>query len=271
MIDKKTVSELKNWSEKYVKTFRSANPEDQKNIELKEDHTRRVCKEILDIGKTLCLNEEDIYLAEVIALFHDIGRYEQYAHYRTFSDFKSEDHAMLGVKVLYETGILNSIDQSTRELILRTIGYHNRAEIPQDETQRCIFFTKLLRDADKLDIWRVVTDYYSQSNELRNEIIELGLPDTPEISDEVCAQLMEKRIVKMSSLKTLNDFKLLQMGWVYDVNFSRTFQLIRERGYLEMIRDALPQSEKVLNIYSGIESYLEKHCSFSLPNGFSFI
>lgn len=262
MIDSKTVLELKKWFKEYVKTFRSTNPEDQKNIELKEDHTRRVCKEILDIGKTLCLNEEDVFLAEVIALFHDIGRYEQYAHYGTFSDFMSEDHAMLGVKVLCETGILNSIDQSTRELILRTIGYHNRAEAPQNETQRCLFFTKLLRDADKLDIWRVVTDYYRQSDELRNEIIELGLPDTPEISDEVCAQLMEEKIVKMASLKTLNDFKLLQMGWIYDINFPRTFQLIQERGYLEMIRDALPQSQKVLNIYSRVKSYLEKHCCY---------
>jgi len=64
----------------------------------------------------------------------------------------------------------------------------------------------------------------------------------------------------VESLKTLNDFKLLQMGWVYDINFPRTFQLIRERGYLKMIRDALPRSETILRVYSRVQSYLEENC-----------
>jgi len=50
------------------------------------------------------------------------------------------------------------------------------------------------------------------------------------------------------------------MGWVYDINFPRTFQLIRERGYLEMIRDVLPRSEKILRVYSRVQSYLEENC-----------
>ena len=63
----------------------------------------------------------------------------------------------------------------------------------------------------------------------------------------------------MRSMKTLNDFKLLQMAWIYDVNFPRTFEIVRERGYMEMIRDALPQSEKVSEMYATIRSYLEEH------------
>jgi hypothetical protein len=121
-----------------------------------------------------------------------------------------------------------------------------------------VFFTKLLRDADKIDIWRVVTDYYRQVDGTRNGTIELGLPDGPEISDEVCADLKAGRIVRMGDMKTLNDFKLLQMAWIYDVNFPRTFEIVRERGYMEMIRDALPQSEKVAEMYDTIRSYLEE-------------
>jgi HD superfamily phosphohydrolase YqeK len=260
MIDQEILSALRSWFAEYVKTFRSEDPVTQQNMDMKEHHTRRVGAEIIEIGKSLDLNREDLHLAEVIALLHDVGRFVQYARYGTFLDLRSEDHAQLGIEVLLENSVLKGIDHSTRELILCAIAYHNRAALPGGETERCLFFTKLLRDADKLDIWRVVTDYYSKRNGPHNEVIELGLPDTPEISDEVCKELMAGRSVKVDSLKTLNDFKLLQMGWVYDVNFPRTFQLIRERGYLEMIRDALPRSEKILRVYSRVQSYLEENC-----------
>ena len=259
MINQGTVSAFKTWFAEYTKTFQSGSPEDQRNIELKEAHTRRVCMEILDIGNNLGLNGEDLHLAEVMALFHDIGRFDQYARYGTFSDLKSEDHAILGVKVLRKTGVLEMLDQSTADLIMRCIAYHNRVFLPEDESERCLFFARLLRDADKLDILRVVTDYYQRKTGDRNGAIELDLPDTPEISPEIYADLMAKKIVNISYLKTLNDFKLLQMGWIFDVNFSRTFQLIRERHYVEIIRDALPRSEKVSEIYFTVRSYLKEH------------
>ena len=259
-IHHKTLSELKSWFSGYVDTFRSTDPDDRKNIELKEEHTRRVCEEILDIGQSLQLSDEDLHLAEITALFHDIGRFEQYARYGTFSDLLSEDHALLGVRVLQKHRVLDSLDPETRDLILRTVSYHNRATLPKEETTRCLFFTKLLRDADKLDIWRVVTDYYRQKDGVRNGTIELNLPDTPEISQDVYKDATAGRTIRTVSLKTLNDFKVLQMGWVFDVNFKRTFQLVRERRYLEMIRDALPRTRKTSDIYSAARSCLERSC-----------
>ena len=260
MIDQKSMSGLKTWFDNYVRTFRSDDRRYQMNIDLKEMHTRRVCAEIVEIGKSLSLSREELHLSEVIALFHDVGRFEQYAQYKTFSDLHSENHAILGIKVLKEEGVLEKIDPSTRELILRSISYHNRAELPDDEIGETLFYTKLLRDADKLDIWRVVTDYYHRDDGARNESIELGLPDSPEISSEAYADLLAGRTIKMKRLKTLNDFKLLQMSWIYDVNFPRTFQLVRERGYLEMLRDALPQTDMVFTMYASVKSYLEENC-----------
>lgn len=263
MITEETVSSFKTWFADYLKSFQTGSPEYQQNIELKEAHTRRVCMEILEIGNSLGLNDEDLCLAEVMALFHDIGRFDQYARYGTFSDLKSEDHAMLGVTLLRKTGVLEVLDQSSAELILRAIGYHNKAFLPKEESEQCLFFARLLRDADKLDILRVVTDYYQRKTGDRNGAIELGLPDTPEISSEICEDLLAKRIVKTEYLKTLNDFKLLQMGWVFDVNFCRTFELIRERGYMEIIRNALPWSEKISEIYFTVRSYLKEQCGDS--------
>ena len=117
---------------------------------------------------------------------------------------------------------------------------------------------KLLRDADKVDIWRVVTDYYRDARHERNQTIELNLPDTPSISDAVCRSLMKGNIVKMADLETLNDFKLLQIGWIYDVNFHRTFQIVQERGYLEKIRQALPSgSIRIKAVYERALAYLD--------------
>jgi len=259
MINEQVLNELWSWYEDYMKSFSSDDPEYQRNIDLKDEHSRRVSQEIRLIGKSLSLNTENLQLAEIMALFHDIGRFEQYERYGTYSDPDSEDHAEIGIRILRRHGILNSIDHEKRELIVRTIGYHNRATLPENETEECMFFTKLLRDADKLDIWFVMTEYYHERNCSRNHILELDLPDVPEISEKVCDDLKEGRIVKMGHVTTLNDFKLLQLGWIFDVNFEPTFQVVQERGYLESIRDALPQSKKAFLMYSLARAYLEKN------------
>jgi putative nucleotidyltransferase with HDIG domain len=248
----KNVTNVENWFSIYLTTFKSDNSELQQNIKLKEDHTRRVVQEILNIGKALELNRDELNLAEVIALLHDIGRFEQYARYSTFVDRKSEDHAKLGVRILKEDDVLKEFSESIQSLIFRTILYHNRAKLPENETETCLFFTKLLRDADKLDIWKVVTDYYHQKNGKRNGAIELDLPDTPEFSEEVYQDLMNKRIVNIKHVKNLNDFKLLQIGWIFDINFDITRQAIKSRRYLELIRDVLPKSEKIELIFENI-------------------
>ncbi|MBN2090904.1 HD domain-containing protein [candidate division KSB1 bacterium] len=253
-IDRKSVINLKNWFSIYLVNFNSDDPELQRNIKLKTDHTKRVVTEILDLGKALGLNSDELNFAEIIALLHDIGRFEQYARYKTFMDRKSEDHARLGIKILTANDVLNEFDGFIKDLIFRTILYHNRAALPVNETETCLFFTKLLRDADKLDILKVVTDYYHQNDGKRNGAIGLDLPDTPGISEEVYLDLMDNKIVDIRHVKNLNDFKLLQVGWIFDINFDITIQAIKLRGYLEMLKDVLPKSEKIQMIFEHISN-----------------
>ena len=254
--------ELWHWFEKYVGQFASRDPNIQAALDLKQAHTRRVREAILDIGRHEGLSGEDLHMAEAAALLHDIGRFEQYRRYRTFSDARSENHALLGVNVILDNGILEDIDPLKAKIITRAVEYHNRAVLPANENGRCLFFMKLLRDADKVDIWRVVTDYYRNVHHERNQTIELDLPDTPEISDSVCRSLMKGNMVQMTDLRTLNDFKLLQIGWIYDVNFRRTFQIVHEKGYLERIRDALPgNSVRIQEVYQRALTYLNLKAS----------
>jgi hypothetical protein len=254
--------ELKLWFEDYVSRFTSNDPLVQENIELKAEHTLRVCEAIKDIGASLNLSGEEFCQAEITALLHDIGRFEQYRRYRTFADYQSEDHAGLGVQVIRTEGILQDFEQANADMIIRVVGHHNRANLPQEEEARCLFFLKLLRDADKVDIWHVVTEYYQNSDNNRNPALELDLPDEDRVSDSAYEALMKGNLVQMMDLKSLNDFKLLQLGWVYDLNFRRTFQIVRERRYLEKIRQALPQNlSRVEEVYDRVKAYLERHAS----------
>jgi putative nucleotidyltransferase with HDIG domain len=253
------LNNLKQCFSRYVRLFYSSDPVIQQAIVLKEDHSLRVCKEILNIGKQLNLSFNNLRLAEAMALFHDIGRFEQFTRYRTFVDKKSENHGELGVKVLRQEKILAALNEDTRELILKAISYHNRLNIPEEESPVCIYFSKLLRDADKLDIFNLVSTYYYVTPAERSAAVELDLPDTPTVSDEIMTSLRDGKMIGMQQLKSLNDFKLLQMAWIYDINYQPAFQMIQERNYLRKIRDTLPATEEIDHIYSKLMSYIEEN------------
>jgi len=257
-MDKNTFDELKAWFQDYVATFRCEQDEDQRNIDLKIDHTHRVCQEIVSLAREQGLNEEQICLAETIALFHDIGRFEQYKKYKSYCDLATEDHAQLGIKVLTTNGTLDHVEPSLKQLILCAIANHNRAVIPDGISSDCLLFTKLLRDADKLDIWKVVTDYYKAIDQMPNAVIELNLPNSPGISDKVYDDIMAQKIVKKEHIINLNDFKLLQIGWIFDINFSSTFRKVKERKYVEQLLATLPALEQTPRISSHVLAFLEK-------------
>ncbi|MFZ4440724.1 MAG: HD domain-containing protein [Syntrophales bacterium] len=247
---------LRKWFALYVQSFYSSDPIIQEALVLKEKHSLRVCDEILAVGRKLEMSDANLRLAETMALFHDIGRFEQFTRYRTFADKKSENHGGLGVKVLQQEKVLAVLGTDTEELILKAISFHNRLSVPADESPVCIYFSKLLRDADKLDIFNLVSTYYHVRHTERSAAVELDLPDTDAVSEDILSSLKEGKMVSMQRLRSLNDFKLLQMGWVYDINCQPTFQMIRERDYLKKIRDTLPASERIDQIYSKMMSYL---------------
>ncbi|AET63891.1 HD domain-containing protein [Methanothrix harundinacea] len=258
-MDEETLDDLARWFSDYVHTFKSGDPGEDENIILKEEHTARVRREISDIGRTLGLADDDLRLAEAMALFHDLGRFPQYATYGTFSDRRSCDHAALSVGVLIDSGVLDALDPEERELILKAISRHNRAGLPEEESDRCLLFSKLLRDADKLDIWAVLLDYYQRREKegYRNAALELDLPDAPGISEEVRRDIMAGEIVKLSGVKRLNDFKLLQASWVFDINYRPALLAVRKRGYLEEARKFLPRTEEVDMIFTLLKSSLD--------------
>jgi len=261
-IKKQDLNDLKSWFYNYTELFKNDNMELLENVMLKEKHTKQVCKEILEIGNSLRLEQNELNFAEIIALLHDVGRFEQYKFYGTFADNKSVNHAELGAEILQKNKILDSLEETTKNMILKIIKYHNRPSLPTNETDECIFFSKLLRDADKLDIYRVVTEYYiDKQNGIQSKGIEMGLSDTLEVSDNVVESLLNSKFVNSRDIKNLNDFKLLQIGWVFDINFATTFNNIKSRHYLEIIRATLPKTEIIADVFNAVYLHLNNNCT----------
>ncbi|MCF8076210.1 MAG: HD domain-containing protein [Desulfotignum sp.] len=255
------IQAFRNWFDQYVAGFTAGEdtaPDLVTNIHLKKDHSERVVKEMAWMAAQLDLDNKARDLAAVMALFHDIGRFEQYARYRTFVDHRSANHAELGVKVLRQHRVLDGLPPDQADLICRVISYHNRAALPDDDTEECLFYARMLRDADKLDIWRVLIDHYQRQDRDNNPAVELGLPDTPDISDRVFAHVVNAQIVEARHIRNLNDFKLLQIGWVFDINFLPALQQVKDRGYIEAICRTLPPSDHVTRIEQAVATWFHR-------------
>ena len=126
---------------------------------LKVNHTIRVMNLCEEIARKLMLSEEDIELAKLCGLLHDIARFEQWKNYQTFSDFHSIDHGDLGVEILKNNNFIRKFnsDTSVDNLIFKTIKNHNKYKIEDNLTEREKLFCNIVRDADKLDILYLYT------------------------------------------------------------------------------------------------------------------
>ena len=110
-------------------------------------------------------------------MLHDIGRFEQVRLYHTFNDGKSVNHAEIGVKILFEDGLIREFieDKQYDEIIKIAILNHNRQAIETGLTERQLLHSKIIRDADKIDIYYSLTIYSKEavweSKDLSNDII----------------------------------------------------------------------------------------------------
>ena len=257
-MEQEQLKKFRVWFDDYVAGFYGNDEFINANLKLKEEHSRRVCKETSYLAQELDLAGNQKRIADVIAILHDVGRFEQFVKHRTYSDFRSVNHCILGVGVLRLEKVLEQVDRKSRELIEKAIEYHGLIELPADLEGECLLFSKLIRDADKLDVFYVVTEYYRQYRDNPEEfMLELELPDEPVYSAEVVEGILCGRRIDYSKLRTLNDVMLCQLGWVYDVNFTATLKRIKQRRFLEKIFDFLPETEDIGKVREKIFKYVD--------------
>jgi hypothetical protein len=231
------------WFLNYVSGFTSPEPEKNAMFTKKKEHALVVCREIGRLGQDMNLDRDGIVLARIMGLFHDVGRFEQVRRFGTFVDRSSLDHGALGEQILRENQVLHKIEHKQRELVFRSIRYHNRKELPKGEDEACTFFASLLRDADKLDIYRVVW----------NKVVK---PCRGGCSPKVLQSLAEGRIVDSQEVKSDTDYRLLLISWVYDINHAQTARRLQTRGYIAQLQRSLPTIPQMNEAVSNALKYL---------------
>jgi putative nucleotidyltransferase with HDIG domain len=241
----------------YTNSFTSLNEEQRKNVIIKKEHSSRVaenCKYLVAKIKMYCFDPELTY---IIGLLHDIGRFQQLADYNTFDDSKSIDHAELGIEIIKEKELLNEIEIEHKELVFEAIRFHNKFEIPKNLTEKEIMYSRLLRDADKLDILHVITDYYSNQNKQPNHTLTWELPKGKVVSKKVVKQVLAGKMVPKSDIESEIDVKIMQLSWIYDLNFRPSIEFVLKNRFLEKIYNTLSKTDIIIEIYRKVKVYAE--------------
>ena len=256
------LNRMHEWMSRYMKSFYSDDAEVQRGILIKETHTGYVTANCVALAKFLKLSTHDTQLAEIIGLFHDVGRFRQYSIYKTFNDADSEDHADLALKVIDELEFFKELSAVDYELVKFAIQNHNKKTVAPTDDDRKILFAKIIRDADKLDIYRVLEPFLAQSaaDQLPNFIKAKGRL-VADISPDFVENFVTGEQADYRKIRTNGDRKIVRLMWIYDINFPWTMQKIVERGYIEKIVSNLPMDERVAEGVRRLKTHVDKKLS----------
>ena len=247
-----SVKDAIGWFQTYVNGFGNEGSGLEPLLELKLAHSYRVCGEAGRIALAMGYDTGHVARARILGLLHDIGRFPQYRDFGTFYDALSVDHGELGWKTVGEAGILGSLDEGDREAILDGIRFHNRKGIPADVRTSSLGMVRLVRDADKLDVFEIV-ELYLEEDRIGDLLPRIR--KTNEISGGILDSLAETGRASYSQVRSVSDFLLVQLSWVFDLNYPPAFRSILDRGVIERIGKRLPPDSRVRELIEKARSF----------------
>lgn len=235
------------------------------NIKLKIKHTYEVVKKSEYIAKALDLDEENVELAKLIALLHDIGRFEQVKQTSDFLDTYSFDHADYAVKILFENNLIRKFIDHNKydEIIKKAIYNHNKYKIEDGLKDIELLHSKIIRDADKLDNFRV-----KETENFENIFPSIYNPETinyEDVSQKVYDDFMNHKIIKLEDRKTQLDFWVCILAFIYDLNFEISLKYIKDKNYIDVLVDRIEYKnkdvkERMEQIRECANKYLAEKC-----------
>jgi len=228
-----------------------------RKVEIKKQHCLRVSELSGKIAASLMLEKDDVALARIIGLLHDLGRFPQLLKFNSYDDSVTGDHASMGIDEIERGNVLQEVDPETARIIKVAVYQHNKPELPATLSQRELLFCRILRDADKLDILETLTSHYSNPYDDVNHTMSWDLPRGRGISDEVATVVKSGKTVTREYLKTQDDIKVMQLSWVFDLNFKASFKILANGRYVDKIYGALPKRDVVFDIYRHVRIYVE--------------
>lgn len=249
--------------EKVRKTFAdytaNYNAQDEK-IKLKINHTYRVAGLCDKIADSIGLVGEDRDIAWLLGMLHDVGRFEQIRRYHTFNDANSIDHAKLGADLLFNDRLMEEyvpglLEQPERDLVELAIRQHNTYRLPETLTEREATFCKLIRDADKIDIFKVNIDTpMEEIYDVTTEEIKNG-----QITDEVLAAFDEEHCILKSIRKSAVDHLVGHISLAYELEFPISLKLAVDQGYIMQMMNFKSDNEKTNQQMEHIRDHMKKY------------
>ena len=213
-------------------------------LEAKFNHTGEVCEitEKIVAGEARFFSH-DTLIFRLCALFHDISRFEQYDKFKTFLDRHSFDHGDRSAALIDELGLVPELPPEDRACIIDAVRVHNKFAIPVDFPPAHLAAAKMVRDADKLAILRLIIRFFN--GDYSDPTIRLDLPDAPGWTPSILETAMNGKCVVYTDMKCINDFKLGLFAWSCDLNYPASAALALDEDLFGRIRALLPGSDKI--------------------------
>lgn len=228
---------LRKLYDEYVDTYRGQDGALPPMMQLKRAHTGFVVKNatLIADGERFDALTREVSLSA--ALLHDTGRYEQLLRFNTFKDSDSVDHAVFSHDIVKEKGWLDKAASPRPDAILAAVLYHNRRELPDGLDEITLAASHTVRDADKLDIFRVLQDQVDHTDWRKDSRAFWNLATDAAPNPAVVECIENRRPVDYQHIKSLSDFVLIQVGWmVSGLHYCTSRRLCAERGHLEYRR-----------------------------------
>lgn len=244
----------------YLNTYK----QDDGNIKLKIKHTYEVIKLSEYISEGLGLDKENIELAKLIGLLHDIGRFEQVKRTNDYLDNENFDHADYGVKIFFEEKLIRKFieDNKYDNIIEKAIYNHNKYKIEENLDELELLHSKIIRDADKLDNFRV-----KETEKFENIFPSVYNPDTIDyeiISQKVYNDFMNHKCIKIEDRITQLDFWICVLAFIFDLNFDISLKYIKDKNYIDILINRIEykneQTKKQMEkVREEAKKYIEKN------------
>jgi len=242
--------------ERYIERNNQDTPEKQKIIDFKRKHSLEVLEEAKGISRSIQLPARATFLVHIAALYHDLGRFDQFTRSKTFLDVRSLNHARLSIVALRKHGMLRELEPKERAIIQSVIILHNKRTLPQALNSKIGKLASILRDADKLANIPAVLMHFEQSS-LSDTLLPLDLePDPVAYTHKIFLNVKSGKVIDYGDLEWINDLKLAALGWANDLNFAYTCNEFLNRGFVDKLVKHLPQLPELLELGNKIKGRL---------------
>ena len=230
---------------KYVEKFNL----NEKAIERKYKHSLRVMEKAKEIAINNNLSTQDIEIVTIVGLLHDYARFPQWTKYKTFSDKDSEDHGNWAVKLLFEDGDIQNYADKIKyyDEIYDAIKNHNKYILPSNLSEHNIIISNIIRDADKLDIFYLFSEYK-----------DLIPEDDNDINEDITKDFYNNENIDYRKVKNVSDKLILNLSMVYDLNFKYSYENLKNNKIIEKIYEGIVNKEKYKAYFEYIIKFIEK-------------